>query len=80
MELHSLTAHQLLDLIAKKKTSPKEVVKDLFKRLDKTDKKVKSLCLLDKKGVLAQVTLGPRNWDSPDAIHFFRNLIQKPWP
>ena len=34
--------------------------------------------VIDKKGVLAQITLGPRNWDSPDAIQFFRNLIQKP--
>ncbi|MBL7085145.1 MAG: Asp-tRNA(Asn)/Glu-tRNA(Gln) amidotransferase subunit GatA, partial [Candidatus Omnitrophica bacterium] len=54
MELHKLTAHQLRELIDKKKTSPKEVVQDLFKRIDKTEKKVKALCLLDKKDVLSQ--------------------------
>lgn len=54
MELHSLTAHQLLDLIDKKKTSPKEVAQDLLKRITKTEKKVKALCLVDKKDVLSQ--------------------------
>jgi cytochrome c biogenesis protein CcmG/thiol:disulfide interchange protein DsbE len=34
--------------------------------------------IIDKEGVLAQITIGPREWDSPDAIQFFRNLIQKP--
>ncbi len=54
MELHSLTAHQLLDLIAKKKTSPKEVAQNLLTRIDKTEKKVKALCLVDKSDVLSQ--------------------------
>ena len=54
MELHSLTAHQLLDLIGKKKTSPKEVAQNLLTRIDKTEKKVKALCLVDKKDVLSQ--------------------------
>ena len=54
MELHSLTAHQLLDLIDKKKTSPKEVAQNLLTRIDKTEKKVKALCLVDKKDVLSQ--------------------------
>jgi len=54
MELYSLSAHQLLDLISKKKTSPGEVARDLLKRIDKTEKKIKALCLLDKKDVLSQ--------------------------
>ncbi len=54
MELHSLTAHQLLDLIDKKKTSPKEVAQNLLTRIDKTEKKVKALCLVDEKDVLSQ--------------------------
>ena len=54
MELHSLTAHQLLDLISRNKTSPKEVVRGLFKRIEKIEDKVKAFCLLDKKDVLSQ--------------------------
>ncbi len=54
MELHRLTAHQLRELIAKKKTSPKEIVQDLFKRIDQTEVKIKAFCLFDKKDILAQ--------------------------
>ncbi|MBN2097004.1 MAG: Asp-tRNA(Asn)/Glu-tRNA(Gln) amidotransferase subunit GatA [Candidatus Omnitrophica bacterium] len=54
MELYRLTAHELRDLIDKKKAAPKEVIQDLFKRIEQTDKKVKALCLFDKKDVLAQ--------------------------
>ncbi|NQT00070.1 MAG: Asp-tRNA(Asn)/Glu-tRNA(Gln) amidotransferase subunit GatA [Candidatus Omnitrophica bacterium] len=54
MKLHTLTAHELVDLYRQKKASPKEVVQDLFKRIDQTDSLVKALCLLDKKDVLAQ--------------------------
>lgn len=54
MELHRLTAHELLDLIAKNKTSPKEVAQDLLKRIDKVEGKVKAFCLVDKQDVLAR--------------------------
>jgi len=54
MELHKLCAHQLLDLLAKKKTSPGEIARDLLKRIDKSERKIKAFCLLDKKDVLAQ--------------------------
>lgn len=54
MQLHSLTAHQLLDLIAKKKTSPGEIARDLLKRIDRSERKIKAFCLLDKKDILAQ--------------------------
>ena len=54
MELHKLCAHQLLDLLAKKKTSPGEIARDLLKRIDKSESKVKALCLIDKKDILAQ--------------------------
>lgn len=54
MDLHKLTAHELCELINQKKTSPKEIAQDLFKRIDKTEKKVKAFCLLDKKDVLSQ--------------------------
>ena len=54
MELHKLTAHELTKLIAQKKTSPKEVARDLLKRIDKAETKIKALCLVDKQDVLAQ--------------------------
>ncbi|MCQ9208891.1 MAG: Asp-tRNA(Asn)/Glu-tRNA(Gln) amidotransferase subunit GatA [Omnitrophica bacterium] len=54
MELHSLTAHQLRKLIDQKKTSPKEIAQNLLRHIDKVDKKIKALCLLDKDDVLAQ--------------------------
>ncbi len=63
MELHKLTAHELTNLIAKKKTSVKEVAEDLLKRIERTEKKVKALCLVDKQDVLAQceqLEKGPR--------------------
>ncbi len=34
--------------------------------------------IIDKEGVLAQIIIGPRDWDSPDAVLFFRHLIQMP--
>jgi peroxiredoxin len=36
--------------------------------------------IIDKEGVLVQKIIGPRDWDSPDTILFFRNLIQMPRP
>ena len=54
MELHRLSAYQLRELIDKKKTSPKEIAQDLFQRIEKTESKVKALCLLDKEDVLSQ--------------------------
>lgn len=54
MELHKLTAHQLLDLIAKKKTSPREIAQDLLERIEQTEGRVKAFCSLDKEDILAQ--------------------------
>ena len=54
MDLHKLGAHELRGLIEQKKTSPKEIVQDLFKRIEKIESKVRALCLLDKEDVLTQ--------------------------
>lgn len=54
MELHKLTAHNLIELIRQKKTSPKEIALDILKRIDKTESKVKAFCLIDKEDILAQ--------------------------
>jgi aspartyl-tRNA(Asn)/glutamyl-tRNA(Gln) amidotransferase subunit A len=54
MELHKLTAHQLRDLITRKKTHPGEIARDLLKKIDRTEGRIKAFCLLDKKDILAQ--------------------------
>lgn len=54
MELHRLTAHQLIDLIDKKETSPKEIAQDLLRRAEKSERKVKAFCLLEKEDIFAQ--------------------------
>lgn len=33
--------------------------------------------IIDKKGIIVQKIIGPRDWSSPDAISYFRSLIQK---
>jgi peroxiredoxin len=32
--------------------------------------------IIDKDGIIAEKIIGPRDWATPDAIRFFRNLIQ----
>ncbi|MFC1698443.1 Asp-tRNA(Asn)/Glu-tRNA(Gln) amidotransferase subunit GatA [Candidatus Omnitrophota bacterium] len=49
MELHRLSAHELIKLYNQKKTHPLEVVQDLLDRIKKTDSRVKALCLLDQQ-------------------------------
>lgn len=34
--------------------------------------------IIDKKGIINQIIIGPRNWATPEVVRFFRNLIQKP--
>jgi cytochrome c biogenesis protein CcmG/thiol:disulfide interchange protein DsbE len=34
--------------------------------------------IIDKQGVLDQKTMGPRDWDSPEVILYFQDLIQRP--
>jgi len=54
MQLHKLTAHQLIDLFREKKTSPKGVALDLIERINKLNSKVNALCLVDKQDVIRQ--------------------------
>ncbi len=32
--------------------------------------------IIDKDGIIVEKVIGPREWASPDAINYFRNLIQ----
>ena len=34
--------------------------------------------IIDKQGTLVETVIGPRDWATPEAIRFLRNLIQKP--
>jgi peroxiredoxin len=34
--------------------------------------------IIDKKGIINQIIIGPKNWAAPEVVRFFRNLIQKP--
>lgn len=33
--------------------------------------------IIDKNGIIVEKVIGPRDWATPDAIGFLRNLIQK---
>ena len=33
--------------------------------------------IIDEEGIIVEKVIGPRDWASPDAIRYFRNLIQK---
>jgi len=33
--------------------------------------------IIDKDGIVAEIVIGPRDWASPGAIGYFRNLVQK---
>ena len=35
--------------------------------------------IINKEGIVEQKIIGPRDWATPEAIRFFRNLIKKPW-
>lgn len=57
-----------------------------FPALTDTDGTVKSLYqttgvpesfIIDKDGVIVEKVIGPRDWASPGAVRFFRNLIQR---
>ncbi len=36
--------------------------------------------IIDKDGILAKKIIGPPDWAHPEALRFFHDLIQKPWP
>ncbi len=33
--------------------------------------------IIDKEGIIVEKIIGPKNWASPDAIRYFRSLIQR---
>jgi peroxiredoxin len=35
--------------------------------------------IINKEGIIEQKIIGSRDWATPEAIRFFRNLIKKPW-
>lgn len=48
MELNQLTAHELLDLLKKKKISPKQILESVLNRIKNVDKKIKSFVFFNE--------------------------------
>ena len=36
--------------------------------------------IIDKKGVIRKVVIGPIGWNTPEVIRFFQNLLEQPGP
>lgn len=65
MRKHKLSFPALVD--------PKGTIKSLYGATG-----VPESFIIDKKGIINQIIIGPRNWATPEVVRFFRNLIQKP--
>jgi len=50
MKLNALTAHELLDLIQEKKTTPQDIQQDILARIEKSDKDVNAYVRLNQHG------------------------------
>ena len=48
----------------------------IFKSLYQTTG-VPETFIIDKDGIIIEKAIGPRDWATPGAIHYFRKLIQK---
>ncbi len=54
MEMHSLTIHQLHDLLAKKKITSREATEALYRRISEVEKKIKAYLLLTEEEAFRQ--------------------------
>ena len=54
MDLHSLTIHQLHDLLVKKEVTSREATEDLYQRIKKVEGKIKSYLLLTEEEAFRQ--------------------------
>jgi len=54
MSLHSLTIHELLDMLAERRISAVELTRDVLDRIEKVEDKVKAYITLDPEGALLQ--------------------------
>jgi aspartyl-tRNA(Asn)/glutamyl-tRNA(Gln) amidotransferase subunit A len=61
MELHTLTIHQLHDLLAKKEVTSREVTKAVYRRIREVDGKVKAYLLLTEEEAFRQADRVDRN-------------------
>ncbi len=53
-------------------TDTQGTIKDLYQTTG-----VPESFIIDKDGIIVEKIIGPREWATPDVIHYFRNLIQK---
>ncbi len=58
MELHTLTAHELLNLIKNKKTTPEEILNAIRAHIDKVDKNVNAYVRLNENGAKKKISEG----------------------
>ena len=54
MELHTLTIHQLHDLLVKKEVTSREATEALYRRIEKVDGKIKAYLMLTKEEAFCQ--------------------------
>ncbi len=52
--------------------NPEGNIKNLYNTIG-----VPETFIIDKKGIIVQKVIGPRDWASPEAVRYFRSLIQK---
>jgi len=52
--LNQLTAHEVVDLIKKKKITAYEVMQDIFNQIDKVDNLIKAFLVIDREEALRQ--------------------------
>ena len=67
MKKHKLSFPALLN--------PKGTIKGLYGAVG-----IPESFIINKEGIVEKKIIGARDWAAPEAIRFFRYLIQKPWP
>jgi aspartyl-tRNA(Asn)/glutamyl-tRNA(Gln) amidotransferase subunit A len=59
--LSSLTIHELRQKLDAGETSPREIVEDLFKKIDAVEPKIRAFLQLDREKILKQAEKSPKN-------------------
>jgi len=67
MELHSLTVHQLREMLTKGEVSAVEITQSVLKRIDQVEDQVGAYITLDRESALAQAGEADRRIAGPDA-------------
>src|SRR4030042_3516563 len=68
MELHTLTIHQLHDLLVKKKVTSREATETFYRRIGEVDERIKAYLLLTEEGAFRQADEVDRKIAKGEAI------------